>query len=124
VKYLSIRFGPSLLRLSGTWHNHNPPLLYFNIGPAGDLHGHAEAVTSRPTPAYHHLNSTHHSCDIWFAAILPSIHCKKAAYALRFSTPVVLYKRLVLGEPQRKLPRPGEPNANQKIIEFGRKEST
>ncbi|KAI0251889.1 hypothetical protein BJV78DRAFT_1207531 [Lactifluus subvellereus] len=40
------------------------------------------------------------------------------------ATSVVLYKRLVLGEPQRKLPRPGERNSDRRIVEFGREEST
>lgn len=40
------------------------------------------------------------------------------------NTPVVLYKRLVLGEPQRKLPRPGEPDADRKILEFHHEDST
>ncbi|KAH9996226.1 hypothetical protein BJV77DRAFT_1065864 [Russula vinacea] len=38
------------------------------------------------------------------------------------ATSVVLYKRLVLGEPQRKLPRPGERDADRKIIEFHHEE--
>ena len=37
---------------------------------------------------------------------------------------VVLYKRLVLGEPQRKLPRPGERDADRKILEFHHEESS
>jgi hypothetical protein len=41
-----------------------------------------------------------------------------------FPPPVVLYKRLVLGEPQRKLPQPGERDADRKIIEFHREESS
>ncbi|KAH9993334.1 hypothetical protein BJV74DRAFT_884445 [Russula compacta] len=40
------------------------------------------------------------------------------------SPPVVLYKRLVLGEPQRKLPRPGESDADRKILEFHHEESS
>lgn len=35
---------------------------------------------------------------------------------------VVLYKRLVLGEPQRQLPRPGDRNTDRRIVEFGREE--
>jgi len=38
------------------------------------------------------------------------------------ATSVVLYKRLVLGEPQRKLPRPGDRNTDRKIVEFGQEE--
>ncbi|KAN0111675.1 hypothetical protein V8E52_008236 [Russula decolorans] len=38
------------------------------------------------------------------------------------ATSVVLYKRLVLGEPQRNLPRPGERDADRKIIEFHQEE--
>jgi hypothetical protein len=38
------------------------------------------------------------------------------------ATSVVLYKRLLLGEPQRKLPRPGDGNTDQKIFELGREE--
>jgi hypothetical protein len=41
-----------------------------------------------------------------------------------YSPPVILYKRLVLGEPQRKLPRPGERDADRKIIEFHHEESS
>ena len=45
------------------------------------------------------------------------IDCSRA-----FPSPVVLYKRLVLGEPQRKLPHPGERDADRKIIEFHHEE--
>jgi hypothetical protein len=79
-----------------------------------DLHGH---ITSRPTPAHHHLNSAHHGRDIWFAATPASLK-----HRLTHSSPVVLYKRLVLGEPQRKLPHPGQDNTDRKIIEFGRED--
>ncbi|KAF8480100.1 hypothetical protein DFH94DRAFT_692448 [Russula ochroleuca] len=40
------------------------------------------------------------------------------------ATSVVLYKRLVLGESQRKLPRPGERDADRKILEFHNEESS
>jgi len=40
------------------------------------------------------------------------------------ATSVVLYKRLVLGEPQRKVPHPGERDADRRIIEFHREESS
>ncbi|KAI0292871.1 hypothetical protein BC826DRAFT_1105277 [Russula brevipes] len=40
------------------------------------------------------------------------------------ATSVVLYKRLVLGEPQRKLPRPGERDTDRKILEFHTEESS
>lgn len=43
---------------------------------------------------------------------------------LTHSLLVVLYKRLVLGEPQRKLPRPGEHDADRKILEFHHNESS
>lgn len=51
--------------------------------PADDLHGHAEAVASRPTPAYYHLNGAHHGRDVRCAAIPPSLSRKKAAHAPR-----------------------------------------
>jgi hypothetical protein len=38
------------------------------------------------------------------------------------ATSVVLYKRLVLGDPQRQLPRPGDRNTDRKIVEFGRED--
>ncbi|KAH9022170.1 hypothetical protein EDB85DRAFT_2151924 [Lactarius pseudohatsudake] len=38
------------------------------------------------------------------------------------ATSVVLFKRLVLDEPQRKLPRPGDRDTDRKIVEFGREE--
>jgi len=38
------------------------------------------------------------------------------------ATSVVLYKRLMLGEPQRQLPRPGDQNTDRKIVEFGRED--
>ncbi|KAN0136912.1 hypothetical protein V8E53_005353 [Lactarius tabidus] len=38
------------------------------------------------------------------------------------ATSLVLYKRLVLGESQRQLPRPGDRNTDRKIVEFGREE--
>ncbi|KAI9429056.1 hypothetical protein H4582DRAFT_2090224 [Lactarius indigo] len=38
------------------------------------------------------------------------------------ATSVVLFKRLVLGEPQRKLPRLGDRDTDRKIVEFGREE--
>src|SRR5712671_3057975 len=31
------------------------------------VYGQTEAITPRPTPAHHHFDGTHHSCDIRFA---------------------------------------------------------
>jgi hypothetical protein len=42
----------------------------------------------------------------------------------RFELSVVLYKRLVLGEPQRKLPQPGVHDADRKILELHHEESS
>jgi len=46
------------------------------------------------------------------------------AVPIMAATSVVLYKRLVLGEPQRKLPRPGDRDADRKILEFHHEESS
>ncbi|KAI0305114.1 hypothetical protein B0F90DRAFT_1815367 [Multifurca ochricompacta] len=45
------------------------------------------------------------------------------AVPIMAATSVVLYRRLVLGEPQRKLPHPGEYNRDQKIVEFSPEQS-
>ncbi len=50
--------------------------------------------------------------------------CPIEAHYMLLPPPVILYKRLVLGEPQRKLPRPGERDADKKIIEFHREEAS
>jgi len=54
----------------------------------------------------------------------PEISVRFPQTLLTHLSPVVLYKRLVLGEPQRKLPRPGERDADRKLIEFHHDESS
>jgi hypothetical protein len=82
-------------------------------------HGQTEIVTSGSTSANCHLNRTHYGSNIWFVEFSDaSLWSCSHAYPLS----VVLYKRLVLGEPQRKLPRPGERDSDRKIIEFHQEE--
>ena len=82
-------------------------------------HGQTEIVTSGSTSANYYLNRTHYGRNIWFVEFSGA---SLRSYSQVYPLPVVLYKRLVLGEPQRKLPRPGERDADRKIIEFHREE--